>query len=155
MLSPVTIVAFGKVKEAHYVAAVSEYLKRLKPYAKVEVVELKAESFAEDNHQKTKRVEAERLREYLSGRKQTAVMLLDERGKEYTSSELSEYWQKMDQELVLVIGGSLGFAPEILTEHKNHLALSRLTLPHELVRVVLAEQLYRAVTIAIGKTYHY
>ncbi len=155
MLSPVTIVAFGKVKEVHYSAAVAEYLKRLKPYAKVEVVELKAESFADDNHDRVKRIEAERLREFLSGRKQAEVILLDERGREYASTELSEFWQKTDKEMILAIGGSLGFAPEILAEYKHHLALSRLTLPHELVRVVLAEQLYRAATIAIGKTYHY
>jgi 23S rRNA (pseudouridine1915-N3)-methyltransferase len=155
MLAPVTIVAFGKVKEGHYAAAVDEYLKRLKPYAKVEVVELKAESFADDNHNKVKRIEAERLREFLSGRKQAEVMLLDERGKEYTSPELSDFWQKADRETIMVIGGSLGFASDFLGEYKHHLALSRLTLPHELVRVVLAEQLYRAATIAIGKTYHY
>lgn len=155
MLAPVTIVAFGKVKEAHYAAAVAEYLKRLKPYAKVEVVELKAESFSDDNHEKAKRVEAERLHEYLSGRKQAEVILLDERGKEYTSAELSDFWQKVERETILVIGGSLGFASEFLREYKHHLALSRLTLPHELVRVVLVEQLYRAATIAVGKTYHY
>jgi len=155
MLVPVTIVAFGKIKEAHYAAAVAEYLKRLKPYAKVEVIELKAESFAEDNHDKVRRVEAGRLRDFLSGRKQAEVILLDERGAECASTELSDLWQKAEKEIVLVIGGSLGFSGEFLAEYKSHLALSRLTLPHELVRVVVAEQLYRAATIAIGKTYHY
>ena len=116
---------------------------------------MKPESFADDNHEKVKRIEAERLREYLSNRKQSEVVLLDERGKEYASAELSDLWQKSEGELALIIGGSLGFAPEFLAEHKHHLALSRLTLPHELVRVVLAEQLYRAATIAVGKTYHY
>jgi len=155
MLQPVTIIAFGKVKEAHYVSAAAEYLKRLRPYTKVEVVELKAESFNDDNHDKVKSIEGERLQEYLAGREQVEVMLMDERGKELTSPELSKFWQKIDRPLFVVIGGSLGFAPEILKKYPNQLALSRLTLPHELVRVVLVEQLYRAATIAVGKIYHY
>ncbi|NTU99210.1 23S rRNA (pseudouridine(1915)-N(3))-methyltransferase RlmH [Candidatus Falkowbacteria bacterium] len=155
MLQPVTIVAFGKIKEKHYVEAIAEYLKRLKIYTKVDVVELKAESFTEDNHAKIKNLEAERLRDFLSNRKSAIIYLLDERGQEYLSTELAEVWRKSDQPLVFVIGGSLGFSPEILSEFKNQLALSRLTMPHELVRVVLVEQLYRAATIVSGKTYHY
>lgn len=155
MLPPVTIVAFGKLKEPHFADAAAEYLKRLQPYAKVEVVELKAESFTEDGRDKAKRVEAERLRDFLANRRPASVVLLDERGRELASTELSAQWQGKTEETVMVIGGSLGFAPEILAEHKDQLSLSRLTLPHELVRVVLIEQLYRAATIAVGKTYHY
>ena len=85
------------------------------------------------------------------------VVALDERGKEYTSVELArrvEAWLGGGRDVALVLGGSDGLAPEVLARAGEKLALSRLTLAHRLARVVLLEQLYRALTIVRGEPYH-
>lgn len=154
MLS-LTIIALGKLKEKHYQAAVAEYLKRLAPYAKIKVEELKVEPFTESNKAKAKEVEGGRLLAFLERYEPSQVVLLDERGQEFTSHGLADFLDKASGGLVFVIGGTQGFSASVLEKYQHKLALSRLTLPHELARVVLAEQLYRAVTILKGKDYHY
>ena len=150
----ITVIAFGKIKVKEYKALHDEYLKRLSLYAKVEVVELEPESFREGEETRAKKKEAERLLDYIYRHKLGTVILCDERGKEFTSVDFAKELEKMG-EVVLVIGGSLGFGESVKEMHQAKLALSRLTLPHELARVVLLEQLYRAGTILAGKTYHY
>jgi 23S rRNA (pseudouridine1915-N3)-methyltransferase len=85
------------------------------------------------------------------------VVALDERGKSYTSQELSRWLgarQQAGNDLVFMIGGADGFAPEVLARANERWSLSSLTLPHALVRVVFVEQLYRAVTLLDGHPYH-
>jgi 23S rRNA (pseudouridine1915-N3)-methyltransferase len=85
------------------------------------------------------------------------LVALDERGDELTSAELAarvRRWLERAQDLTLVVGGSDGLAPEVLARAGETLALSRLTLPHRLARLVLVEQLYRAMTILRGEPYH-
>lgn len=149
-----TIIAFGKIKSKEYKALHEEYLKRLSLYAKVEVVELEPESFNPGEEVRAKKKEAERLLDYIHRHKLGTVILCDERGQEFTSVEFAKELEKL-QEAVLVIGGTAGFGEAVKEMHQVKIALSKMTLPHELARVVLAEQLYRAGTILAGKTYHY
>lgn len=154
MLPKITIIAIGKLKENHFQIAFDEYLKRLKPYLKVEVVELKAESFSTDNKTQAIKKEGERLIKYLDSFSGIKI-ILDEKGKQFTSLELTKKLNQFNQELILVIGGSLGLAQEVKNKADLLWSLSKLTLPHELARVVMIEQLYRTITINLGKVYHY
>lgn len=150
----VTIVAFGKIKEPYWREAASEYLKRLRPYARLKIIELKAEAFSSAGREAAKKIEGERLAACLSGFSGAAIFLLAEKGQEFDSLEFSKKLSGTNVPLVLVIGGALGFSSEIFASYPK-LSLSKLTFPHELARVVLLEQLYRAATIANDKTYHY
>ncbi|MFA6533713.1 MAG: 23S rRNA (pseudouridine(1915)-N(3))-methyltransferase RlmH [Patescibacteria group bacterium] len=154
-MTKIIILAIGKIKEPHYRSAVEEYLKRLRPYLKVEMAELRPEPFNAANHLRAKAKEAERLTEFLGKYQKNQIYLLDERGAEMTSEKLARFLDQQCETLVLVIGGALGFSDEIKKAYSHKIALSQLTLPHELARVVLAEQLYRAVAIVKGKEYHY
>jgi len=146
--------AIGKVKEKHYQQAVNEYLKRLSPYAKINVQELKAESFNESNKLRAKEIEAERILSYIKKFEESCIIVLDENGEQLSSKDFAKKLEKINKQVIFIIGGSLGLSNKIL-ENRNKIALSKMTLPHELARVVLVEQLYRAVTIVKNKEYHY
>jgi 23S rRNA (pseudouridine1915-N3)-methyltransferase len=149
-----TLIAFGKLKSPYYRALNDDYIKRLSPYAKIEIVELEPESFQPGEEVRAKKRESEKLLDYIHRHKLGTVILCDERGKELSSIEFASELEKLG-EAVLVIGGSLGFGESVKEMHQAKIALSRMTMPHELARVVLAEQLYRAATIINAKTYHY
>ncbi len=153
----IIVLAVGKIKESFYQQAFAEYIKRLQPYVKLSVVEVKAEPFSEQSDKnKVKQIEGLRLVKEMSKIKQGSFFILDERGKEYTSPQLAVKLNNLSQPLVFVIGGSLGLSKEVLLQSQIQvLSLSKMTLPHELARVVLIEQIYRSVTILKNKTYHY
>lgn len=152
----ITILAVGKIKEEYFKEACGEYVKRLSPYARVSVEEIPYEPFRHDGEKnKVKQKEGERIKKFLEKRDEYEIFLLDEHGEEYTSEQFADTIGKISKPIVFVIGGSLGMSEEVLSLPHKKIALSSLTFPHELVRVVLFEQLYRAVTIIHGKTYHY
>lgn len=150
----ITIIAFGKIKEKTWQTAAQEYLKRLRPYARVKIEELKAESFSLKNKDEVKKIEGRRLLEFLRSYQTAEIRLLAEAGEEMNSPQLATWLEKPSRPIVLVIGGTLGFDKAISKQFKG-LSLSRLTFPHELARVILLEQLYRASSIIQGKDYHY
>jgi len=151
-----TLLAVGKMKEPHWRAGAEEYLKRLRPYAKVEVFEVKAEAFGESNKKEAKKKEGEKILEFLSKRSVSRIFLLDEGGKEFASAEFAAFLDKSGgEELIFVIGGTLGIDEAVKSRYPNNISLSRMTLPHELARVVFIEQVYRAATILKNKKYHY
>lgn len=155
-----TILAVGKVKEAYWQAALAEYLKRLGPYRPVEVVELPDEKA--DPAQTPALIEQARRREgerILAALKPGAhLVALWENGEQLDSRALSERLARLDhegaREAAFVIGGANGLDPAVLARADWKLGLSRLTLPHQLARVVLVEQLYRAERIRRGEPYH-
>lgn len=152
----ITIAAIGKIKEKYFAQAATEYLKRLKPYIKIDVRELKPEPFKrESDKERAKKLEAERILKFLEKHPSSRVIVLDERGQGFNSLELAEFLKKQGGHLIFVIGGALGLDKQILKRGSATLSLSPLTLPHELARVVLLEQIYRAVTILKNKSYHY
>lgn len=153
----IQIRAVGHPTEAWQTEAAQTYLTRLRPFAKVEITEV------EEGHGGSAKPDAERAKEkealgLLKGYKTGAfVIALDERGTEYDSPAFAkrlEAWSEGGRPLVFLIGGSWGLSDEARTAAHAVLSLGKLTLPHNLARIVLLEQLYRAETILRGKEYH-
>lgn len=143
----IRIVAVGKLKEAHYREAVADYLDRLRHYAKSETVEV-------DDGPTPKVTGA--LRKAIGERVRVVALTID--GKQRSSEELAAWIETQasaGQDLVFVIGGADGIPDEIARGAHERLSLSRMTLPHRLARLVLVEQLYRAMTIRKGEPYHH
>ena len=148
------ILCVGRDRSGLYAPAVAEYAGRLSRLVRFELAEVpEAKRLAG-----TPRAREEEGAALLSrlGPRERAVAL-DERGDELTSRELAERlrrWLERAQDLTLLVGGSDGLAPGVLDRAEETLALSRMTLPHRLARLVLVEQLYRAMTILRGEPYH-
>lgn len=151
----ITIIAIGKVKEKNIASSLESYLKRLSPYARMNIIELKPEPFSESTKVKARIQESARIADALDKIKGASIWLLVERGKEYDSFGFAEMLDKENRPFVFAIGGSLGWSEAILKKYRNYLSLSKLTLPHEFARLLLFEQLYRATTIINNKIYHH
>lgn len=149
----IILITVGKIKEPGLLDLADQYLNRLKPYAKLKLVELPASSFSPVNQEKAKAAESARITEALSKQSGRQIYLLAERGKEFSSPALATFLAESGP-LTLVIGGALGFSAQLYAKYPQ-LSLSPLTFPHELARVILLEQLYRATTILSDKKYHY
>lgn len=149
----IKIICVGNIKKKYFVDASNEYLKRLSIFSKIEIEEIKSESFGKSDKQRVKNIEGEKIQTKLEKHDKNNIFLLDERGKEFTSIKFSEFIDN-NQQIIFVIGGTLGFSENILKQYQS-ITLSQMTLPHEMVRVILYEQIYRAYTIIKGKEYHY
>jgi 23S rRNA (pseudouridine1915-N3)-methyltransferase len=141
------IIWIGKTKERYAAEGVQKYLKRLKPLAQVEIVEIKEQKSGgmEDRLMK----EGERLLKQTS-----SYVLLDERGKGLSSVEFADSLRDRAQ-TDFVLGGPYGVSDDVRNSASETLALSKMTLTHEMARVLLVEQLYRAMTIMKGGSYHH
>jgi 23S rRNA (pseudouridine1915-N3)-methyltransferase len=142
----------GKTKDERLRALVNEYLKRLSRFARSEVVEVR-EGATGDRSGRDK--EARRVLEAIPNRALT--LLLDVKGREWSSPELAAEVRRWEndavKEIAIVIGGPEGIAPEVAARAQKRWRLSRLTLTHEMARVVAVEQIYRAYTIIQGLPY--
>ena len=150
----VRLLAVGRDRSGLYAPAVDEYVARLSRQLKFELVEL-PEARKHAGTPQARDEEAATILAKLDARER--VVALDERGEEPTSVELARRvgrWMTRGQDVALVIGGSDGLAPAVLERAEERLALSRMTLAHRLARLVLVEQLYRAMTIIRGEPYH-
>ena len=156
----ITILCVGKIKETYLRDAVAEYSKRLTRYTDLQIVEVTDEktpdgaSAAEEA--KIRRTEGERLLKALKQDAYNVALAID--GKNLSSEELSG---KIDElcvggvsHICFIIGGSLGLSEEILKACDYRLSFSRMTFPHQLMRVILLEQIYRAFKIRAGEPYH-
>ncbi len=155
----IKILVVSKMKNRQLNNLAEEYLKRLKPFARVKVIELPSFSFSDKNKEIAKNFESEKIQEYLDKEEKKAnnnydVYLLAERGVSFSDSIEFANWLNKKNPLLLVIGGSLGFSDSMYEKYPQ-ISLSGLTYPHELARVILLEQLYRATTIINKKEYHY
>lgn len=153
----ITLIAVGNLKEIYWKQAASEYMKRLSPFAKVSVVEVEEISF-------TKPSDKERVSKKEAGGiiraipKDAYVIAFEEKGREMDSMQFSKFLAaegESGRPIVCILGGSLGLHSEIIKLSNCSLSLSPLTFTHRLARIVLLEQLYRAMTIIHGKQYHY
>lgn len=151
----ITIVAVGGVRTPHFKDAADEYIKRIKPFAKLEVLEVPAVPFkSEGDTARAKEGEGEKIEEVIL-KQRGDTFLLDEGGKELNSEEFAKFLATRSEPLTLVIGGTAGLSDGLKKSYKS-ISLSQLTMPHELARVVLLEQLYRAVTMQQKRNkYHY
>ncbi len=151
----IAVVAVGKLKERYYRDAADEYLKRLKPYARVDEIEVADRDLSRGEERGRAEEGADILRALPEG---AHVVLLDIGGRQRSSEEIAAW---IDQHalngrssLAFVIGGASGFSPDVAAQADERLSLGRITLPHQLARVVLLEQLYRAFRISRGEPYH-
>ncbi|MDO4839508.1 MAG: 23S rRNA (pseudouridine(1915)-N(3))-methyltransferase RlmH [Desulfovibrionaceae bacterium] len=153
---PIRLVCVGRVKTAWWKDACAEYAKRLSRFRKLEVVEVKDAESASDMR---RRIETEGKRILEALEKSDRVVVLDERGRDCTSQELAkkiDSWDGLGQgSIAFVIGGPFGLSDEVRQRAFFLLRLSAMTMPHELARVVLMEQLYRAESIRSNVPYHH
>ncbi|RGO28174.1 23S rRNA (pseudouridine(1915)-N(3))-methyltransferase RlmH [Dorea sp. OM02-2LB] len=156
----ITILTVGKIKEKYLKDAIAEYAKRLNRYCKLEIVEVADEKTIENASQvletQIRDKEAERLMKYI--REDAYVITLEIKGKQLTSEELSEKINQLGiqgkSHIIFVIGGSIGLGDEILKRSDYALSFSKMTFPHQLMRVILLEQIYRSYRIINGEPYH-
>jgi 23S rRNA (pseudouridine1915-N3)-methyltransferase len=152
----VTILMVGKTRARFVQVGLEFYQRRLKPYLNLRLVSVREEK--EESHLSPDLIkvrEAERLRAALPPK--AWLTALDPHGRELTSEEFAAWLTKREEAarpLAFLLGGHLGLDPQLLLAAHERLALSRLTLTHELTRLVLLEQLYRAATIRVGHPYH-
>lgn len=149
------IIAVGDKMPAWVEAACADYLKRMPREARIELIALRPEKRTGLSAERIKALEAVRILDKVP--KGARLIALDERGVELDSRELAaqmQAWLASGRDVALVIGGADGLAPELLARAELKLALSRLTLPHALARVLLVEQLYRAISLLQGHPYH-
>jgi 23S rRNA (pseudouridine1915-N3)-methyltransferase len=156
----ITIICIGKLKERYWTEAVQEYSKRLGKYCTLTINELKEEK-APDNAsaaEETAVKEAEGKSILKQIKKDAYVIALEIQGKELTSEALSEKIEALGvagkSDLVFLIGGSLGLSDEVLARADFGLSFSRMTFPHQMMRVILLEQIYRSFKIIRNETYH-
>lgn len=149
------VVAVGDKLSAWAETAVAEYVKRMPREARVQIVPVRPEKRGGQSAERIKALEAERILEKCP--QGACLVALDEHGRELTTRELAQAmadWMQSGRDTVLVIGGADGLAAAILDKAEMTLSLSRLTLPHALARVLLAEQLYRAWSVLASHPYH-
>ena len=156
----IKLVVVGKIKEKYMREAIKEYSKRLQRYCRLDIVELEDEKTGENLSDKELRLIKDREgRRILSKIEDSAyVMALEIRGKELSSEALAQKIEDLQLEgesrLVLVIGGSLGLSEEVLERADYRLSFSKMTFPHQLMRVILLEQIYRSFRIIRHEPYH-
>ncbi|MCA1011782.1 23S rRNA (pseudouridine(1915)-N(3))-methyltransferase RlmH [Halobacillus halophilus] len=156
----ITIVTVGKLKEKYLKQGIEEYVKRLGPYAKVDIIEVpdeKApENLSEAQMEEVKQKEGERILSKIS--QDTYVMTLEIEAKQLTSEKLASHMDSLatygKSKVAFVIGGSLGLSDEVLKRSDFSLSFSKMTFPHQLMRLMLVEQVYRAFKIMKGEPYH-
>lgn len=153
----VKIVCVGSIKENYYTEAIQEYVKRISRYAKLKIVEV-SETPLPKNASKAN-IEQVRISESLKLQKlfEGHVILLEVHGKQLSSEQLAVKLEKLTlsaSTITFVIGGSHGVSQELKKQVADKLSFSKFTLPHQLIRVVLCEQVYRAFTINNNVTYH-
>jgi len=156
----ITIICVGKIKEKFYRDAIDEYAKRLSKYCKFEIIEVADEKTPD----KASAVEEEQIKEKEAGRilakikPDSYVCTLEIAGKQLSSVELADWMEKSAvggrSQITFIIGGSLGLHSTVLNRSDFALSFSKMTFPHQLMRVILSEQIYRAFRIISNEPYH-
>lgn len=156
----ITVICVGKLKEKYLKLAIEEYSKRLSRYCKLSIVELNDEKTPDNASEKEelmiKEKEGNNILKHIKDN--MYVIALDIKGKMVTSEELASFVDDLglrgNSNIALVIGGSLGLSKEVLNRADYKLSFSKMTFPHQLMRVILLEQVYRAYRIINGEPYH-
>ncbi len=156
----ISVLCVGKIKEKFFTQAIDEYSKRLSRYCSLNIVEVADEKTidgASDSLcEKIKATEGERLLKKIP--EDAYVITLEIEGRQLSSTELADRMSSLfvggKSHLVFVIGGSLGLSGEVMKRSDMALSFSKMTFPHQLMRVVLLEQIYRAFRINAGEPYH-
>ena len=156
----ITVLAVGKIKEKFYIDAIQEYAKRLSRYCKLEIIQVADEKTTENCSETeidiVKKKEAERILKYIP--EQAYVVTLEILGKQLDSVEMADKINRLGiggtSHIVFVIGGSLGLHRSVSERSDFKLSFSKMTFPHQLMRVILLEQIYRSYRIINNEPYH-
>lgn len=156
----ITVLAVGKLKEKYWKQAIAEYQKRLGAYTKIEVIEVPDEKAPENMSDKeieqVKQKEGQRL--LAKVKPQSTVITLEIKGNMLTSEGLAKNLQQRmvqgQSDFTFIIGGSNGLHQDVLDRSNYALSFSKMTFPHQMMRVILLEQVYRAFKIMRGEAYH-
>ena len=156
----ITIYTVGKIKEKYFTDAIKEYEKRLSRYCKLEIMEVADEKTpdgaSEALEQQIKEKEGERLLKVIKDDVYLIALAID--GKMYDSVEFSRKFEQLGiqgkSHIGFVIGGSLGLADSVMKRANEKISFSKMTFPHQLMRVILLEQVYRGYRIMNGEPYH-
>ena len=155
----INIVCIGKIKEQYLKDAINEYSKRLSKYCKLKIIELTDEKIPDtlNNNlsEKIKSKECENILNHVN--KDSYLIALDLHGKQFTSEEFSQKLNNLSMvtsNITFIIGGSLGLTTNLLDSCKEKVCFSTMTFPHQLIRVFLLEQIFRAFKIQNNETYH-
>ena len=155
----INIICIGKIKESFFKDAINEYSKRLSKYCKLNIIELPDEKIPDKINQSIidniKEKECNNIISHIP--KDTYLICLDLKGKELYSDEFSKELDTlslMTSSITFVIGGSLGITTKLLSLSKKSICFSKMTFPHQLIRVFLLEQLFRGFKISNNETYH-
>lgn len=156
----ITVITVGKIKEKYLKDAIAEYSKRLSKYCKLEIVEV-ADEKTPDNASETvenqiRAKEGERILKYVKD--DAYVVTLEIKGRQVTSEELADKIDTLGiqgtSHIMFIIGGSIGLGEEVLARSDYALSFSKMTFPHQLMRVILLEQIYRSYRIIHQEPYH-
>lgn len=155
----INVICIGKIKEKFFKEAIYEYSKRLSKYCKLNILELPDEKIPDkinsniENEIKSK--ECDNIINHI--KKDSYVICLDLTGKELSSEQFSKNIENISMkssQITFIIGGSLGLTEKILGLSNQKICFSKMTFPHQLIRIFLLEQLFRAFKISKGETYH-
>ncbi|MDO6656493.1 23S rRNA (pseudouridine(1915)-N(3))-methyltransferase RlmH [Anaerobacillus sp. 1_MG-2023] len=156
----ISIVTVGKLKEKYLKQGIAEYTKRLGPFAKVEVIEVSdekaPENLSDTEMLQVKKAEGDRIMSKISSDAHVIALAIE--GKMKTSEQLARDLDQLatygKSKIAFVIGGSLGLSDDVLKRANDTLSFSKMTFPHQLMRLILVEQVYRAFKINRGEPYH-
>ncbi|WP_058486939.1 23S rRNA (pseudouridine(1915)-N(3))-methyltransferase RlmH [Defluviitalea phaphyphila] len=156
----ITIISVGKLKGKYLRMGIDEYKKRLSRYCKLEIIEVADEKAPENlskaQEEEIKKKEGQRILNHIE--KEAHIIALAIEGKQYTSEEMATKIEKLGLQgkshIVFIIGGSIGLSKEVLDKANEHISFSKMTFPHQLMRLILLEQVYRGFKIIKGEPYH-
>jgi len=157
----INIVCIGKVKEKYLKDAISEYSKRLSKYCNLKIYELQDEKLPNKVYDATiEEIKSKECKKIISNlKKDSYIISLDLTGKEISSEEFSKKLENIsvnfNSNITFVIGGTLGLTEEVLKISNEKICFSKMTFPHQLIRIFLLEQLFRAFKISHNETYHW
>lgn len=150
----IKLLCVGKIKDDNLSSLINDYVKKIKPYHNISIVEVKDEPINNDVN-KVLNIEAEKVLKFIS--KDEYVILLDLHGKQMDSIEFANKLDKLFisySKITFVIGGSLGIGEELIKRANERLSLSKMTFLHQMTRLILLEQIYRGFKILNNETYH-
>lgn len=156
----ITVITVGKLKEKYLKMAIDEYSKRLSRYCKLTIIEVMDEKAPEQmsisQEMMVKNKEGERILKYVKDN--AYVITLAIKGNMLSSEQLAQHLNQLGVEgksnIVFIIGGSIGLSDEVMARSNYSLSFSNMTFPHQLMRVILLEQVYRSFRINMGEPYH-
>jgi len=156
----ITMITVGKIKEKYLKDAIAEYSKRLSKYCKLDIAEVADEKTPDNANEvvenQIRSKEAERILKHV--KENAFIITLEINGKQLTSEELAKKIDNLGiqghSHIIFIIGGSIGLGQEVLSKSNYALSFSKMTFPHQLMRVILLEQIYRSYRIINGEPYH-